>query len=84
MAGGDDGLSNAQAYFTQSAEAPPPANQEPDPEGQQYLGLANADQGKFTSLNTKRQIFTQSECGIQGDSPLTAVNECVVYSIMTS
>ena len=47
MAGDDDGLSNAQAYFTQSAEAPPPANQEPDQEGQQYLGLANADQGKF-------------------------------------
>ena len=61
MAGDDDGLSNAQAYFTQSAEAPPPANQEPDPEGQQYLGLANADQGEFMSLNTKKGRFLLSQ-----------------------
>ena len=41
MAGDDDGLSNAQAYFTQSADVDQHQQQE-----QQYLGL-NHDQGKL-------------------------------------
>ena len=46
MAGDDDGLSNAQAYFTQSADVDQQQQQQQQQQQeQQYLGL-NHDQGK--------------------------------------